>query len=140
MAPLTASFVFADLAGFTRLTEQHGDHVAAEVASEFRRAMRALSRRHGAREVRSLGDGLMIWAPDAGSATVLAAHAVAKIGTRPDLLPVRVGVHTGSAVRRGREWYGHAVNVAASLAAEARPNEARLSAATREAAARLMRR
>jgi class 3 adenylate cyclase len=51
-----------------------------------------------------------------------------------DLLPVRVGVHTGPAVMCGCDWYGSAVNVAARLAAEAEPNEALVSAATRAAA------
>ena len=70
---------------------------------------------------------------DASRATALAAVAVAEIGLRPDLLPVRVGVHTGPAVQRGSDWFGNAVNVAARLADEARPNEALVSAATRDA-------
>ena len=64
----------------------------------------------------------------------LAADAVDRVGSRADLLPLRVGVHTGAAVMRGCDWYGGAVNVAARLAAEAAPNEALVSAATREAA------
>src|SRR4051812_39425700 len=127
------TFLFADLAGYTALTERRGDHAAAAVASEFRRTMSDLVRRHGAFEVKSLGDGMMVWAADAGAATALAANVVAEVGTRPDLLPVRVGVHTGPAVARGCDWYGNAVNVAARLASEARPNEALVSAATREA-------
>ena len=94
--------------------------------------MCALSREHGATQVKSMGDGVMIWAPDPADAVALAARAVAEVGTRPDLLPVRVGVHTGPAVMRGCDWYGSAVNVAARLAAQAEPNEALVSAATRE--------
>jgi class 3 adenylate cyclase len=127
------TFVFADLAGYTALTESRGDAAAADVAREFRRAMRALSRDAGARQVKSMGDGVMIWAPDPSAAIVLADRAVREIGTRPDLLPVRVGVHTGPAVMRGCDWYGAAVNVAARLAAAAEPNEALVSAATRAA-------
>jgi class 3 adenylate cyclase len=128
------TFVFADLAGYTALTEQRGDQAAADVAREFRRTMWALSRDHGAWRVKSMGDGVMIWAPDAAEAVALAARTVEAVGTRPDLLPVRVGVHTGPAVMRGCDWYGSAVNVAARLAAEAEPNEALVSAATRAAA------
>jgi adenylate cyclase len=131
---LAPTFVFADLAGYTALTDQRGDQQAAVVAREFRRTMCALSRRHGAWQVKSMGDGVMIWAPDAGPAMALAADAVEEVGTRPDLLPVRVGVHTGPAVMRGCDWYGSAVNVAARLAAEAQPNEALVSATTRDAA------
>jgi class 3 adenylate cyclase len=128
------TFVFADLVGYTALTEERGDEAAARLAREFRRLMCALSREHGATQVKSMGDGVMIWAPDPADAIALAAHAVEEIGTRSDLLPVRVGVHTGPAVMRGCDWYGSAVNIAARLAAQAKPNEALVNAATRTAA------
>jgi class 3 adenylate cyclase len=125
------TFVFADLAGYTALTEERGDEAAAVLAREFRRTMCALSREHGAWQVKSMGDGVMIWAPDARRAVALAGHAVEDVGTRSDLLPVRVGVHTGPAVMRGCDWYGSAVNVAARLADQASPT--RLSSAPRRA-------
>jgi adenylate cyclase len=128
------TFVFADLAGYTTLTEEQGDEAAARVAREFQRTMCALSRDHGAWQVKSMGDGVMIWAPDATRAVALAAHTVEEVGKRADLLPVRVGVHTGPAVMRGCDWYGSAVNLAARLADAAEPNEALVSAATRAAA------
>jgi adenylate cyclase len=128
------TFVFADLAGYTALTEQRGDEAAALVALAFLAAMRAASRRYGAWHVKSMGDGVMIWAPDAAEAIALAAHAVSELGHRPDLLPVRAGVHTGPAVMHGFDWYGSAVNVAARLASEARPGEALISSASRSAA------
>jgi adenylate cyclase len=128
------TFVFADLVGYTTLTEQHGDEAAARVARDFRRKMCALSRDHGAWQVKSMGDGVMIWAPRAAGAVALAAATIEKVGNDPDLLPVRVGVHTGPAVMQGCDWYGSAVNVAARLASEAGPNEALISSTTREAA------
>jgi adenylate cyclase len=128
------TFVFADLAGYTALTDRRGVQAAAELAREFRSAMCLLARDHGATQVKSMGDGVMIWAPDAADAVSLAADAVHTIGSRSDLLPVRVGVHTGPAVMRGCDWYGSAVNVAARLAAAAQPNEALISDATNVAA------
>ncbi len=128
------TFLFADLAGFTALTETRGDEAAAEVARRFRRTMRSLSREHGAWQVKSMGDGVMIWAPDAAQAVALAARAVEEVGTIPDLLPVRIGVHTGPAVMQGLDWYGSTVNVAARLADEAEPGQALISGATLSAA------
>ena len=128
------TFVFADLAGYTALTESEGDVAAANVAREFRRVMCGLTRAHGAWQVKSMGDGVMIWVGDPAAAIALASEAVEKVGGRADLLPVRVGVHTGPAVMRGCDWYGSAVNVAARLAVEAAPNEALISSATRTAA------
>lgn len=128
------TFVFADLVGFTALTQRCGDETAARVAHEFRRTMAALSREHGAWQIKSLGDGAMILAPDAAQAVALAARALEEVGTRTDLLPVRVGAHTGPAIMRGGDWYGNAVNVASRLASEAEPNEALISHTTHSAA------
>jgi adenylate cyclase len=128
------TFVFVDLAGYTTLTDTAGDQAAARVASEFHRTMGGLCREHGAWQVKSMGDGVMIWAPDAARALALAADALEQVGNRPDLLPVRVGVHTGPAVMCGWDWYGSTVNVAARLASQAGPNEALVSATSRAAA------
>jgi adenylate cyclase len=131
------TFLFADLVGYTALTERCGDDAGARVAREFRRAMAALSREHGAWQVKSMGDGAMIWAPDAARAVALAERTVLEIGTRPDLLPVRVGAHTGPALMRDGDWYGSSVNLAARLARAAGPNEAMISVATQSAARRV---
>ena len=130
----TPTFVFVDLVGYTTLTDLRGDQAAARVASEFQRAMRGLSRRHGAWQVKSMGDGVMIWAPDAARAVALAADTLDEVGNRVDLLPVRIGVHTGPAVMYGWDWYGSTVNVAARLASQAGANEALVSATSRAAA------
>lgn len=131
------TFLFADLVGYTALTERCGDEAGARVAREFRRAIAALSREHGARQVKSMGDGAMIWAPDPAGAVALAARTVLEIGTRPDLLPVRVGAHTGPALMRDGDWYGSSVNLAARLARAAGPNEALISITTQSAARQL---
>lgn len=128
--PAVPTFLFADLSGYTACTEERGDEAAARLAREFRRTMCRVSRDHGARQLKSMGDGVMILARDAGAAVSLAQVTVRHVGARDDLLPVRVGVHTGPAVRQGSDWYGSAVNVAARLADAARPNEALVSEAT----------
>jgi adenylate cyclase len=128
------TFLFADLVGYGALTEQHGDEAAMRVAREFRRVMRALSHEHGAWHVKSMGDGAMICVPDATRAVALAGRTLAEVGAHPDLLPVRIGAHTGPAVLHDGDWYGSAVNVAARLVGAARPNEALVSDTTRDAA------
>jgi class 3 adenylate cyclase len=44
---VNATFVFADLAGFTALTEAHGDEQAAAVVADFGTAVRDQSARDG---------------------------------------------------------------------------------------------
>jgi class 3 adenylate cyclase len=63
------TFVFVDLVGFTAATERLGDEAAADLAREFRRSMCALSCRLNTRLIKSMGDGVMIWARSAHAAT-----------------------------------------------------------------------
>jgi adenylate cyclase len=81
-----------------------------------------------------MGDGAMICVPDASRAVALAERTLTTVSAHPDLLPVRIGAHTGPAVLHDGDWYGSAVNVAARLVGAARPNEALVSDTTRDAA------
>jgi adenylate cyclase len=49
------TFVFADLSGFTALTEAHGDEQAADLVGGFCAAVRRLLAAHQAQEVRASG-------------------------------------------------------------------------------------
>ncbi len=127
------TFVFADLAGYTALTEAHGDETAADTAAAFRAATAVLLIGTGGEEVKALGDGLMLRIPHAASAIRLGSRLAREtVGHRS--LGVRVGMHTGSAIRRDGDWFGAAVNVAARVAAVAGAGEVLLSRATRDAA------
>jgi class 3 adenylate cyclase/YHS domain-containing protein len=126
--------LFADLAGFTALTEAHGDQEAADLAAEFGHCLRALLPEHRAQEVKTLGDAMMIRVADAGQAIELGLRIVDELGTRPRFPIVRVGMHTGPAIQRRRDWFGAAVNLAARVAAAAGGNEVLLTQATHEAA------
>ncbi len=134
-AVVTSTFVFADLAGYTALTEAHGDERAADVAAAFCDELRALLGEYGAEEIKAVGDELIVRVPDAGQALALAARIVGDFGARDRALGVRVGMHTGTAVRRGEDWFGSAVNVASRIADLAHAGEVIVSAATRDAAA-----
>jgi adenylate cyclase len=129
----THTFVFADLAGYTALTEAHGDDHAADEAAEFCEAVRGLLPDHGAEEVKAIGDAVLLRASDAAQAAGLAERIVCGYGARHRGLGVRVGLHTGTAVRRGDDWFGSAVNVASRVADAARAGEVLCTEATRAA-------
>src|SRR3954447_4631059 len=63
-----ATFVFADIAGFTALTEAHGDQQAAELVAEFCRAVQVELPASGGCQVKSIGDALMLRIPDPSAA------------------------------------------------------------------------
>lgn len=111
----TATFVFSDLAGFTALTEAHGDDGAADAAIEFFSAVRSIVSDYEAEEVKTIGDAVLLRVPPADQAVHLAARLVGDFGARHRALGIRVGMHTGTAVRRGGDWFGTAVNIAARV-------------------------
>ena len=127
------TFLFADLAGFTALTEAHGDHVAADLVSEFCSRARALLPEHGAEEVKAIGDALMLRTAEATAGILLARQLVDDVGGRHGFPAIRVGVHTGPAVERERDWFGATVNVASRVADLADADEVLITRATVEA-------
>jgi class 3 adenylate cyclase len=133
------TFLFTDLVGFSTLTELEGDHRGAEVAVSYYTAVRSLLPEHGAEEVKTLGDGLMLRCSDPASAIRLGLRIVDDLGAEPGFPAVRVGMHTGPAVAREGDWYGMTVNVAARLCAAAGGDEVLVSEATRRAAGRIRR-
>jgi adenylate cyclase len=54
------TFLFADLAGFTALTEAHRPEQAADIAHEFSRATAELLPLHSAEQTKTIGDALML--------------------------------------------------------------------------------
>jgi adenylate cyclase len=131
------TFLFADMAGFTALTEAHGDEKAVGLAHEFFDLLRTLLPDYQAEEVKTIGDAMMIRAAHAGRAIELGLRIVDELGGRPQFPIVRVGMHTGPAIERGGDWFGAAVNLAARISAAAGGNQVLLSEATMEAAGSL---
>ncbi len=132
-----ATFLFADLAGYTALTETHGDERAADLAEDFFTVIRGLARDYRAEEVKTIGDAVMLRVPNAADAIGLGLRIVGEVGAHHGHPGVRVGMHTGSAVQRGGDWFGAGVNLAARVAGLARDCDVLLTATTRDAAGEL---
>jgi adenylate cyclase len=132
--PAVQTFLFADLSGFTALTEAHGDEQAADLVGGFCVAVRQLLAEHQAQEVKTIGDALMLRTGDAAAAIRLGLCIVHDVGAQHGFPLVRVGMHTGSAVKRDGDWFGATVNLAARVSAAAAGGEALLTSATRAAA------
>ena len=109
------TFLFADLVGFSAFTEREGDDAAADVAVRFASGAASLAREHGARLVKCLGDAVMIHAPNASEGIELGLRLKTELAGCDGLPQVHAGAHTGAAVKRGSDWFGTAVNVAARV-------------------------
>jgi class 3 adenylate cyclase len=130
------TFLFMDLVGYTALTAEQGDDSAAEVALRLYAHVRRLLPGHAGQEIKTIGDAMMIRCEDPRRAVDLGLRISEHLGDEDDFPPVRIGVHTGSAVFRAGDWYGNGVNVAARLCSAAGGGEVLVSDAAREAAGR----
>ena len=109
-----STFVFADLAGFTALTEAHGDAEALQIASDFVSTVRTILAECGAEEVETIGDEVMIRVEDPGEAVRLGIQIVDRLAAHRSP-PVRVGMHSGSAIASAGDWFGSTVNIASRV-------------------------
>lgn len=131
-APVEHTFLFADLVGFTAFTERVGDEAAADVAIAFQAAAAHASAELSCDIVKDLGDAVMIHGRDAASVVTLALRLQRELDQEGWCPPLRMGVHSGPAVQRGRDWYGTTVNVAARLSDSATAGEILMSLRTRD--------
>lgn len=113
------TFVFADLAGFSALTETHGDETGANLAERFVVLAHEALGADG-RLVGTSGDAVFLVAPTPSQALDVARRLLHRVDAEPGFPRLRVGIHYGEAAQRGEQFYGNAVNVAARIAAHAR--------------------
>jgi adenylate cyclase len=117
---IEATFAFVDLAGFTAVTEAHGDVEALSIIRRFRdRALDVLA--DGDELVKTIGDAVMLRFPTPEAAVVALRRLLQQELVVHDaaLLP-RAGAHHGHAVHVEDDYYGAAVNLAARVAGQAR--------------------
>jgi adenylate cyclase len=120
------AIAFLDLTGYTRLTEERGDEVAAELASSLAGLVQRESQRRGGRPVKWLGDGVMFHFPDPGQAVLCGVEMVEQ-APASGLPEAHVGVNAGPVVFRDGDYFGRTVNVAARIAGRAGPSEVLVS-------------
>src|SRR4051812_9244765 len=133
----SATFLFADIAGFTALTEAHGDEEAAQLVADLCDRVQGELAGYGGTHVKTIGDALMLRIPDPEQAVVLAlwiAHDVLQGAGAP---AIRVGLNHGTAIERDSDYYGATVNLAARVSAAASGGEVLLTAHTAALAADL---
>jgi adenylate cyclase len=109
---------FVDLTGYTRLTEERGDEVAASLASNLASLVEDISRRHGGTPIRWLGDGGMFHFKEPGPA-VLSGLDMVEGAPRAGLPPMHIGIHTGPVIFQDGDVYGRTVNLASRIASHA---------------------
>jgi adenylate cyclase len=129
---LRVAIAFADLAGYTRLTEEAGEEQALDVVERFVAGVE-VTLPEEARVIKTIGDEVMIVSSDTAA---LVDWAVGYQALAADARPrPRIGIHAGAALYRDGDYYGRAVNLAARVAARAAGGEVLVTQAVVDAAA-----
>jgi adenylate cyclase len=117
---MRVAVAFADLAGYTRLTEEEGEQEAVGAVERFVEAVEQTLPIE-ARVIKTLGDEVMIVGADPVALTdwAVGLGALLPAGSPPP----RIGVHHGAALYRDGDYYGREVNRAARVVARAAGGE-----------------
>jgi adenylate cyclase len=116
---LRVAIAFADLAGYTRLTEEEGELEAVDAVERFVEAVETTLPDH-ARVIKTIGDEVMIVGSDAAALTDWAV-GFQQLQSDPPL--PRIGIHYGEALYRDGDYYGRDVNIASRVAARSAGGE-----------------
>jgi class 3 adenylate cyclase/YHS domain-containing protein len=129
------TFALVDLAGFTALTEAHGDDRAADLATSFADLARS-ELGPGDRLVKTIGDAVLLAAKGPEEGIELVRKLLEACHQQEDFPVTRAGLHHGPAVERGDDMYGAAVNLAARVAGQAAGGQVLATEQVAEVAAR----
>lgn len=112
------TFAFVDLAGFTAMTEVHGDEAALDAAEAFFALTRAAISGSG-QLVKTIGDAVMLAFDSPADALAVLGDLLRLALEQSSLPPPRAGLHHGPALEAHGDWFGNTVNVAARVAGQA---------------------
>ncbi|MDE2966659.1 MAG: adenylate/guanylate cyclase domain-containing protein [Chloroflexota bacterium] len=130
---IEGAVVFTDIVSFTEFNAVEGDAAANELLSAQELIVNQFLPA-GSWLVKELGDGLMLWFPDADAALATCLRLMQRFEeySLETLQPlwVRMDIHWGRQTRRRADLIGHDVNLAARIANEAGATELLLSEAT----------
>jgi adenylate cyclase len=121
---MRVAIAFADLTGYTQLTEEEGELTAVDAVERFVEAVER-SLPDNARVIKTIGDEAMVIGTDG---VALAEWAVAFLEDHPERPRPRIAVHDGAALYRDGDYYGRDVNIAARVTARAAGGEVLVTA------------
>lgn len=113
------AIAFADLAGFTRFTEEAGDEEALSSVERFVEGV-TNTLPEGARVVKTIGDAVMVVGQDVRALVDWAVGFASLFVERPE---PRLGIHYGPALYRDGDYFGREINLASRVVARARGGE-----------------
>jgi class 3 adenylate cyclase len=114
---------FADLSGFTGLTERLSLPELSGLLTAFGSTASDVVHEHGGRLVKLIGDAVMWVNAEPARLAEVAAHLVAHPLAREAGIQVRAGIAFGPVLAMDGDYFGQPVNLAARLVAVAEPGQ-----------------
>jgi class 3 adenylate cyclase len=109
------AILFTDVVGSTELLDRLGDDAAHQVRRRHFALLREAVGNHGGREVKSLGDGLMVVFGGVDAAVACGVAMQRAMSASDDPLELRVGIASGEVVCEDGDYFGRPVIVARRL-------------------------
>jgi len=112
--------MFTDMVGYTALG-QRNENLSIALVEEQRKTIRPILKRHGGREVNTMGDAFLVEFPNAIDAVRCAYDIQRAVREFNVALPsesrihLRIGMHLGEVIESGGDISGDAVNVASRV-------------------------
>jgi adenylate cyclase len=126
---IRVAIAFADLAGYTRFTEEEGEEEALSSVERFVEGV-TNTLPEDARVVKTIGDEVMVVGQDVGALVDWAVGFTSLFDERPE---PRIGVHYGTTLYRDGDYFGRDVNLTSRVVARARGGEVLVSDTVTEA-------
>jgi len=125
--------LFTDIAGSTDRVAAVGDAAWRETLDSFRRLVRLILDRYGAREVNTRGDDFFAVATSPSIAIAIARDIRSEAASIS--VQVRTGIHLGEVEHQGDDYTGLTVHIGARIAGLATPGEILITKTVRDALA-----
>lgn len=115
-------FLIADLAGYTALTEAHGDMSAVRIVKRYVEIVND-NIFPGTKLIERVGDEILMVSNDVTSIVRTAVNLRDTIENEQHFPCIHAGIHVGSALEKDGHYFGKALNLASRIAAYARGGE-----------------
>lgn len=106
---------FADLVGFTVLSQELADHELAVVVDRFEGVAYDTVAKHGGRVVKMIGDEVMFVAEDVAAAARIGLELSETYGADDTVSDVRVSIACGPVLAHEGDYFGPVVNLASRI-------------------------
>lgn len=129
---LSLAIGFADLVGFTALSQELPEHELAALVTRFESLAHETVVRRGGRVVKMIGDEVMFAVDDVKAGVDIALQLVDAYSDDEEMQDVRVALSSGAVLQLQGDLYGPPVNLASRIVGIARPRSVVVSEAVHD--------